>query len=135
MRTCGECTVCCTYLKIRGLDKPGLTPCGFLIEPSPDGHTGKGCSVYTTKPDVCSGYRCAWLDGHGEEDDRPDKSGMLCDNVLRIQNSLQCKPIRKGAHDTPEGFVAVERITRSKGTPGLVCGYPETHMIRVVGHG
>lgn len=133
MRECGECTVCCTYLKISALHKDGLTPCSFIAAPASDGYTGAGCSVYEDKPHVCNGYRCAWLEGHGDEEDRPDKSGMLIDNVLFIENTLQCKPIRKGAQDTPEGLIAVERLTRSAQRVGLVCGFPETHMIRAVG--
>lgn len=132
-RSCGDCTVCCTYLRISVLEKKGLTPCQHLKDPAPDGYTGSGCSVYETKPDVCHAYHCAWLDGHGEEADRPDRSGMLIDNVLRIDNTLQCKPLRKGAQDTHEGMVAVERVVASARKVGLVAGFPETHMIRAVG--
>lgn len=135
MRQCGECTVCCTYLRISVLGKPGLQPCSHLCSPAVDGYTGQGCGIYETRPEVCSGYRCKWLDGHGEETDRPDRSGMLIDNVLRIKNAIQAKPIRKGAQDTIEGTAATERISRDTGTPALVCGFPETHMIRVVGRG
>lgn len=134
-RECGDCTVCCTYLRISGLGKPGLTPCVHLKEPAADGYTGEGCAIYGTKPAVCGGYTCAWLDGHGLDEDRPDRSGILSDNVLRIENAIQCKPIRKGAHNTDKGRSAVERISRSKGEPALVCGFPETHMVRVVGRG
>lgn len=133
MRSCGECTVCCTYLRISVLEKPGLTPCVHLKDPDLGGYTGHGCERYGDKPKVCDDYRCAWLDGHGEEADRPDRSGMLIDNVLRIANTLQCKPIRKGAHDSHAGIVAVERVVASAKKVGLVAGFPETHMVRAVG--
>lgn len=134
-RQCGECTVCCTYLRISVLDKEGLTPCHNLFEFAADGHTGGGCAVYDDKPSVCNQYICEWLRGHGADEDRPDRSGILADNVLRIANAIQCKPIRDGAQDTVEGVAAVERISRSSETPCLVCGFPETHMIRAVGRG
>lgn len=133
-RECGECSVCCTYLRIGApLDKPGLTPCVHLADPADDGYTARGCGRQCDKPPVCIEYRCAWLDGHGEEEDRPDRSGMLIDNVLRIHNTVQAKPIRAGAHDTPSGIVAVERVARSARRVALVAGFPETHMVRAVG--
>ena len=74
-RECGECELCCINLTIEEGDfcKPGGTPCKYLKK---DGH---GCSVYGTskKPTVCTKFKCGWLSGMGEEEDRPDKSGVF----------------------------------------------------------
>jgi len=142
-RECGDCTVCCTYLRIRQpgqLVKLGLTPCEHLAPGgSEDGYTGASdcgsCGIYEARPDVCKGYRCSWLDGYGDDEDRPDRSGVLIDRVLPIANCLQAKPIRAGAGDSNEGNAAIERMSRSAGRPVLVARFPETAMVRVVGRG
>ena len=141
-RTCGTCTVCCTYLRINRpgvLVKVGLVPCQHL-ERTEDGcgHTGPGtrnCGIEESKPGVCRDYRCAWLDGLGEEADRPDRCGVLIDRVLPIANCLQAKPIREGAGSSPEGMLAIENMSRDAGEPVLVARFPETKMVRVVGRG
>lgn len=137
-RECGSCTVCCTYLPISILNKKQLTPCKYLAKPVSNGYTGPcklNCSIYEERPEVCKGYSCMWLYGYGNEEDRPDKCGILIDNLLPIANCIQCKPIRKGAADTPEGRAAINRISKQRNQPALVAGFPETHMVRVVGRG
>lgn len=71
-RSCGDCTVCCTFPTI---DKPEIqkksgTSCKHC--------TAQGCAIYETRFPVCRGYYCAWrtVDIFGE-DWRPDKSGVL----------------------------------------------------------
>jgi hypothetical protein len=140
MRQCGECMVCCTYLKVPGVPKAGLCHCphSSFDEPTKDGilfYTGKGCASYDSRPEACSGYRCAWLRGLGNEEDRPDRCGILIDQVKPIHNCLQAKPLWEGAQDDPKAIAAVERMSRQANVPVLVAGFPETHMIRVVGRG
>ena len=136
-RTCGDCTVCCAYLRINHaqLKKPGLTPCPRLRDSSGDGYNGGGCSIYGEYPSTCRDYRCSWLLGEGAEEDRPDLCGVLIDTVLPIDNCLQAKPIRKGAGDSELGDAAIHRMSRSSGKPVLVARFPETQMVRVVGRG
>ena len=70
MRECGECTACCTALDIHVLNKPAYTRCKHV--------TAKGCSIYEDRPKTpCQTFRCAWLDGYLEEEDRPDLSGAI----------------------------------------------------------
>ena len=76
-----------------------------------------------------------WLQGYGKEADRPDKSGVLIDQVLPIKNSIQCKPLWKGAAYSAKGMLAIEHISRDSDMPALVAGFPETHMVRVIGRG
>lgn len=126
----------------------GLTHCQHsLVEPTVEGKlmmtglhdleqdNGGNCGIYDDRPPACRSYSCMWLDGHGAGDDRPDKSGMLCDNVKKIDGCFQAKPIWGGAQDSEAGRLAVERISRSSGLPALVAGFPETHMVRCVGRG
>jgi hypothetical protein len=141
MRTCGDCTVCCTYLRINQpqLVKRGLTPCPHLDVKSEDGFCGQSvegnCNIYQGRPPVCRDYSCVWLAGYGEEEDRPDRCGVLIDTVLPIKNSIQAKPIRPNAGDSLEGDRAIHRMSRDTGKPALVARFPETQMVRVVGRG
>ena len=71
-RTCGDCTVCCTWPTI---DKPQIqkksgTTCRHC--------TASGCGIYETRYPICREYFCAWraMDIFGEEW-RPDRSGVL----------------------------------------------------------
>lgn len=66
--------MCCVVAAVPDLDKPAFTPCP-LLRTSPDGC----CSVAAEpgRPDICAAYRCAWLDGLGTDDDRPDSIGAM----------------------------------------------------------
>lgn len=70
MRECGDCTACCTALRIDELNAPAYTPCQHLGD--------KGCSIYEDRPHhPCRVFTCAWLQGHMGEDERPDKAGGI----------------------------------------------------------
>lgn len=77
-RTCGSCSLCCTVLRVDELAKLGGRPC---LHQSPEG----GCRVHADRPAVCRAYRCAWLGGAFQEDDRPDRLGAVLDLVPRGQ--------------------------------------------------
>jgi hypothetical protein len=67
---CGDCTACCTVLPIEAINKPINTTCMNC--------TGSGCSVYEDKPQTCSEFECAFLQGKDvPESLRPDKCGIL----------------------------------------------------------
>lgn len=71
-RTCGNCTVCCTVLKVDAPDfkKPAGTPCAYL-----DSH---GCGIHAARPGICRTWFCAWRRVAGMPDEaRPDRSGLL----------------------------------------------------------
>jgi len=144
-RTCGDCIACCSYLKIGELEKPGLHHCKFATLKDPEeegmlqytGATEKNCSVYGTdkQPECCRGYVCAWLAGHGIDEDRPDKSLMLFDCLNNIQNGLEAKPLDEGVEDTPAGRGIIERLSRSTDMAVLVLSFYEKQLKRVVGRG
>ncbi len=69
-RTCGDCTACCTRLRIEALHKPQCRACPHLADAG-------GCGIYERRPNECRTFICGWLLGWGTEDDRPDKSGVI----------------------------------------------------------
>lgn len=81
-RTCGTCRVCCVRPEVPELGKAMDTPCRHL---NADVASEKGCGVFgkAARPRVCGGFSCAWLMGLGEDDDRPDKLGVLMQPTLR----------------------------------------------------
>ncbi|MDJ0787247.1 MAG: hypothetical protein QNK05_10610 [Myxococcota bacterium] len=72
-RACGECTLCCRVLRVDELRKLGGTPCPELSSDPP------GCGIHATRPSICRRYRCLWLQGGLEEDERPDALGAVVD--------------------------------------------------------
>ena len=71
MRSCGDCTACCSWMKgsAYGYEFGGGKSCKFLCE--------TGCSVHKARPKVCEGYFCAWSQELLSEEMRPDKCGVL----------------------------------------------------------
>ena len=72
-RECGECTACCTHLKIdtAELQKLADVDCEHL-EPQ------RGCRIYASRPRGCRDFVCAWHQMPDIPDDwRPDRSGVL----------------------------------------------------------
>lgn len=72
-RVCGECSLCCTLLRVDPLAKLAGTPCPHL------GVGGTGCSIYAARPPICREYRCLWLRGGLAPEDRPDRLGAVLD--------------------------------------------------------
>lgn len=146
MRDCGECVACCVYLKITDikLDKPGLTHCPYATLSKNrivnticySGEScGKNCSVYNSprRPQCCSDYKCLWLQGYGNESDRPDLSLMLFDELHEIQNCIEAKPLTLGHEETPEARDLVNRISRETGKLVAVTTFCEQRIRRIVG--
>ncbi len=93
-RVCGGCSLCCTVLRVDELGKLGGEPCVHLRR------AGDGCSIHPTRPGICRAYRCLWLRGALEDDDRPDRLGA----VLDVANDgggpyLAIREARAGAFD------------------------------------
>lgn len=134
-RQCGTCAACCVYLKVPSIMKKALTPCHFLKKMDTEYTCGEnnGCTNYDGKPDVCRDYRCSWLEGYGDIEDRPDKSGLLIDTMQRIGNSLECKPIWEGADKTEKGKQLIKRFSQQSQKVVLVTTYLETRLSYAVG--
>jgi len=76
-RSCGSCRACCTLPDIPELNKPINTPCPN-VSTDPD---RPGCTRYDSRPDVCRGFKCGWLNGLGDPEDRPDRLGIMWQQV------------------------------------------------------
>jgi hypothetical protein len=72
-RTCGECYRCCVAFGISEIKKHQDKACRHLDGRNPTAR----CSIYANRPMACQTYTCLWRDGHFDEDDRPDKSGVI----------------------------------------------------------
>jgi hypothetical protein len=72
-RTCGECYRCCVAFGIPELKKYQDQSCRHLDGRNPTAR----CWIYESRPACCRNYVCLWREGHFDEDDRPDKSGVI----------------------------------------------------------
>lgn len=68
-RPCAGCTACCSVLGVAPLDKQPFEPCKHCVE--------TGCGIYETRPKICGEFDCLWQGGTGEEQDRPDRLGVI----------------------------------------------------------
>jgi hypothetical protein len=73
-RSCGGCTACCKALWVASLKKSEGHWCKHCKQ-------GVGCKIYAKRPEECGSYQCSWLQGLGEEHERPDKTGVVIDTV------------------------------------------------------
>ncbi len=93
-RSCGECTLCCTVLRVDALRKLGGLACTHLVSEA------GGCGIYQDRPRICRSYRCLWLQGGLEEDDRPDRLGAVLDLVSEVGTPrLAVRELTPGASD------------------------------------
>ena len=116
-RACGSCSVCCSVLRVDELSKPAGRDCRHQ-------RGEQGCSIHATRPDVCRGYHCLWLQGGLEESERPDRTGGLVDlepDGLGVR--LGIREVRAGAFEaSPELQAIAER-------------HREQMPVRVIHHG
>ncbi len=59
-------------LRVDELRKRAGTACRHVVP-------GKGCAIHATRPPICRAYRCLWLQGGLEPEDRPDRLGAVLD--------------------------------------------------------
>lgn len=115
-RSCGECTLCCTLLRVDELRKLGGTPCVHLRR-APE---APGCGVHAERPRVCRAYACLWLSGGLEEEDRPDRLGAVLDLVSEAYGT------RLRVHEAAAG--AYERSPRLR---AIVARYRASMPVRI----
>jgi Fe-S-cluster containining protein len=59
-----------------------------------------GCGIYDSRPPICRGYKCLWLQGGLEDDERPDRTGGIVDLEPRGTGvQLGIREVRRGAFD------------------------------------
>jgi hypothetical protein len=125
-RRCGECTVCCHALAIPELQKPTNSPCQ---------HLGGRCTIYKQRPQRCRTYFCAWRNGIGEDEDRPDRGGLL---LTAHESVAGFPPITFVVHEAwPNASRRPEAtaLLAQAGGMGIICIVnPETGLAsRVIG--
>ncbi len=70
-KECGPCTMCCKILVIEELKKDAGPLCENCI-------IGKGCQIYTKRPETCRDYECEWMQDRTLSPQlRPDKTGTI----------------------------------------------------------
>ena len=76
-RICSGCTACCkTHYILEARSLPGeLCKCCAIDE---------GCLIFEgeQRPTTCHLYECLWLNGKGEESDRPDGLKIVMDGTI-----------------------------------------------------
>jgi hypothetical protein len=75
MFNCDGCTLCCKFMGVDELHKPGNVWCQHC-------QIGEGCTIYETRPNSCRVYECVWLKTQALENPiplelRPDKSRVV----------------------------------------------------------
>jgi Fe-S-cluster containining protein len=67
-----------------------------------------GCGIHASRPPVCRGYHCLWLQGGLEDDERPDRTGGIVDlEAVGAAVQLAIREVRPGAFDESQ---ALQRI-------------------------
>lgn len=75
-RRCGECTLCCKLLPVKGL--PFVKGAGERCKHQ---RMGKGCAIYAARPASCRLWNCRWLGDPEATRDlrRPDRAHYVID--------------------------------------------------------
>jgi len=115
-RDCGDCRVCCRLPDIPELNKPVNTWCRHADLDRPGG----GCTIYDKRPSTCREYECAWLSGLGDEQDRPDRLGVMYQPVDMPDGSQGLAAVEAidGAFERPRVRAQLARFASLK--PGRI---------------
>lgn len=106
-RRCGECSLCCTVLRVDELAKPAGRDC--VHQRRAAGADGPpGCTIHPTRPTICRSYRCLWLQGGLEDDERPDAIGGVVDlETTGIGLRLAIREAEPGRFDASPALQAI----------------------------
>lgn len=103
-RSCGSCSLCCTVLRVDPLRKLAGVACIH------QGTGAAGCGIHGSpdRPALCGAYRCAWLAGHLDAEDRPDALGAVLDLIAPAGiATLSIVEAREGAFDASPRLRAI----------------------------
>lgn len=107
LRSCGPCSLCCTILRVDELAKPAGRDCVHQRGP-------QGCAIHATRPPICRAYRCLWLQGGLEDDERPDATGGVVDlETTGVGLRLAIREARPGAFDGSPALQAIAERYRT----------------------
>jgi Fe-S-cluster containining protein len=106
-RECGTCSLCCSVLRVDELEKPAGRDCRHQ-------RGTNGCAIHATRPTICRSYRCLWLQGGLEDDERPDAIGGVVDlETTGIGLRLAIREARAGSFDESPKLQAIAERHRS----------------------
>ena len=107
-RACGTCSHCCTVLRVDELGKAAGRDCVHQ-------RGERGCGIHATRPGICRAYRCLWLQGGLEEDERPDRTGGVVDlETTGVGLRLAIREVRPGAFDASPALQAIAARYRTQ---------------------
>jgi Fe-S-cluster containining protein len=107
-RSCGPCSHCCTVLRVEELAKPAGRDCV-------NQRGERGCSIHESRPAVCQGYRCLWLQGGLGDTERPDQTGGIVDlESAGFGVQLSIREIYEGAFDASPVLQAIAERYRNE---------------------
>jgi len=100
-RSCGPCSLCCTVLRVDELAKPAGRDCIHQ-------RAAGGCGIHATRPGICRAYRCLWLQGGLEDDERPDATGGVVDlETTGVGLRLAIREARPGSFGASPALQAI----------------------------
>jgi hypothetical protein len=120
-RKCGICSVCCTVGYVPELKKPAYTRCTHV-----DTNACGSCKIFDKNflPDTCKNYNCAWIQGWGEDYDKPNKNNvMITDNILENQRYFTCIELEENAIFSHPAKKMIEEIVSEMKIPMIVSKY------------
>lgn len=107
LRACGSCSLCCTVLRVDELAKPAGRDCVHQRVPT-------GCAIHASRPGICRSYRCLWLQGGLEDDERPDATGGVVDlETTGVGLRLTIREASPGCFDASPALQAIAERFRS----------------------
>jgi Fe-S-cluster containining protein len=111
-RACGSCSLCCTILRVDELGKRAGVDC---IHQRRGPGVLAGCAIHEMRPPICRGYRCLWLQGGLEDDERPDRTGGIVDlEATGAGVRLAIRESRRGAFDESPPLQAIAERYRDQ---------------------
>lgn len=69
-RECSGCTMCCKLPELKELQKPRDTWCAHCA-------IGKGCTIYSERPQGCITFECMWKQGFMPVELKPDEAKVV----------------------------------------------------------
>lgn len=116
MRQCGGCEVCCYIAEVKDVNKSAFQKCK---------HQCDGCAIFgkSERPQVCVDFECMWLRGYGNENDRPDKNGLLAGlSVVEGLNWIVVKEVQENAAITT-GLKMLVELSNTFDFPIMIADY------------
>lgn len=116
-RECGTCAACCTWLGIDALKKYQGQTCKHLSGADPL----HKCTVYATRPEACSAYKCFWLNGHFGPNLKPEICGILVTLYENGASVIVFDEAKSGALSDEHSYLnyVVKRLLETEARPQI----------------